>query len=109
MQQLACRKQYTLPGSTLGIGCNSVQCLRAVMDVGLPAEQREAICAAHRAATKQQLYDSDCYMASNPQEYFAEGTQVRLDAVPGGCIGVDDLASGMTPCKHRLAIPAGLV
>lgn len=34
-----------------------------VMDVGLPASQREAILAAHRAAMKQQLYDADCYMA----------------------------------------------
>ena len=67
------------------MGCTSVLCLCAVMDVGLPAEQREAICAAHRAATKQRLYDPDCYMASNPQEYFAEGTQVRLEVVPGCC------------------------
>lgn len=72
-------------GSVLAMGCTSVRSLRAVMDVGLPAEQREAICAAHRAATKQQLYDPDCYMASNSQEYFAEGTQVQLDVVPGCC------------------------
>ncbi len=62
--------------AVLHSGCIALLCLRAVMDVGMPADQRDAICAAYKAAIKQKLYDPGCYMASNESEYFAEGTQV---------------------------------
>lgn len=53
----------------------------AVMDVGLDGSQhREAIIEAHRAALAAKLYDPGCYMASNAQEYWAEGAQAWFDA-----------------------------
>jgi hypothetical protein len=58
-------KPWRHPGRT------PMLCMCAVMDVGLPADQQEAICAAHRAAVKQQLYDPDCYMVSNSQVCLA--------------------------------------
>lgn len=42
-------------------------------DIGLPDHMRAAIVAAHKAACAKGLYDLHCYMASNPQEYWAEG------------------------------------
>ena len=36
--------------------------------------------AAYKFARKRELYDKDCYMASNESEYWAEGTQSWFDA-----------------------------
>ena len=36
--------------------------------------------AAYLHATKEGLYDRDCYMASNESEYWAEGSQSWFDA-----------------------------
>lgn len=48
-----------------------------LQDIGLAdTEHREAIIEAHRAALSAKLYDPECYMASSPQEYWAEGKQM---------------------------------
>lgn len=45
-----------------------------MQDIGLAdTEHRKAIIEAHRAALAAKLYDPECYMASSPQEYWAEG------------------------------------
>lgn len=48
----------------------------AVMNIGLfGTSQHDAIKAAYENAVKLRLYP-DCYMSSNADEYWAEGTQV---------------------------------
>jgi hypothetical protein len=48
-----------------------------VLNLGMSDEARLLVTSAHADACARKLYPSGCYMASNPDEYWAEGTQVR--------------------------------
>ncbi|MEW5301915.1 MAG: hypothetical protein WDW36_004739 [Sanguina aurantia] len=51
-----------------------------VMNLGLTAEQREAVVLLYRCAVRERLYDVGVYMMSNEDEYFAEATQAWFHA-----------------------------
>ena len=57
----------------------------ALQDIGLSDEKRCAVVAAHGAARAGGLYDADSYMASNPQEYWAEGEVICRPAASSIC------------------------
>ena len=69
------------------------------MNLGMTEEGRSLVRAAHADALKRGLYAPSCYMGSNPDEYWAEGTQIwfesnRLTVVDGTRIlNREDLAS----------------
>jgi hypothetical protein len=43
----------------------------------MSGEARLLVTSAHADARARKLYPTGCYMASNPDEYWAEGTQAR--------------------------------
>ena len=51
-----------------------------VMNLGMSDEARELVRSAHSDALRRGLYPRDCYMGSNEDEYWAEGTQAWFDA-----------------------------
>ena len=51
-----------------------------VMNIGMSEEGRALIRSAHEDAMKRGLYPPSCYMGSNADEYWAEGTQAWFDA-----------------------------
>lgn len=51
-----------------------------VMNLGMSDEARGLVSAAHADALRRRLYPSSCYMGSNADEYWAEGTQAWFDA-----------------------------
>lgn len=50
------------------------------MALGMQDAQVAAVHDAYKAARAANLYDSACYMASNADEYWAEGAQAWFDA-----------------------------
>ena len=50
------------------------------MDLGSPDEVVQRIEAAYKHAMDKNIYDKECYAASNSHEYWAEGTQAWLYA-----------------------------
>mmetsp|Transcript_22933 Transcript_22933/g.74282 ORF Transcript_22933/g.74282 Transcript_22933/m.74282 type:complete len:265 (+) Transcript_22933:828-1622(+) len=51
-----------------------------VLNLGMSEEARLLVTSAHTDAYARKLYPTGCYMASNPDEYWAEGTQAWFDA-----------------------------
>lgn len=48
-----------------------------MLNLGMSEEARLLVTSAHTDAYARKLYPTGCYMASNPDEYWAEGTQAR--------------------------------
>ena len=65
-------KPFSSRPSTHGTG-------HTVLNLGMSEEVQQLVVAAHAEARARKLYPKDCYMASNPDEYWAEGTQVIPD------------------------------
>ena len=74
-----------------------------VMNLGLSEEARGLIRAAHADALTRRLYPSSCYMASNPDEYWAEGTQSWFDATVRTDVNVG-VNSRARLCAHDPAL-----
>ena len=50
------------------------------MSIAMNEDQRQAVISAYFNARATNLYRSSCYMISNADEYWAEGTQSWFEA-----------------------------